>query len=120
MHIEIKRMQLKEHESIMAFFTLGMFETEEHELPFSVVEECRLMKGKDGKDPWVAFPARQDSRGGWITIFKCPDSVAYSQIVSAALIEYQTFSASQKKQPQKSRPEKQIEQETEDDEDIPF
>jgi len=117
MHIEIKRMQLKEHESIMAFFTLGMFETEQHELPFSVVEECRLMKGKDGKEPWVAFPARQDSRGGWITIFKCPDSVAYSQIVSAALIEYQGLSISRKLSPQKSKPEKQDDY---DNSDVPF
>ena len=113
-------MQLKEHDSIMAFFTLGMFETEQHELPFSVVEECRLMKGKDGKDPWVAFPARKDPKGGWITIFKCPDSVAYSEIVSAALIEYQYVSAEQKDKPQKSRTEKQIEQDGYHDSDVPF
>lgn len=119
MHIEIKRMQIKEHDSIMAFFTLGMFLFEADDLPIAVIEECRLMKGKDGKEPWVAFPARQDSRGGWITIFKCPCSETYSQIVSAALIAYQEQSVSQKKQSTKSRPEKQIEQGSAD-EDIPF
>ena len=109
-------MQLKEHDSIMAFFTLGMFESENKDLPFSVVEECRLMKGKDGKEPWVAFPARKDSRGGWFTIFKCPCSMAYSKIVAAALIAYDEAS----RRPQKSRTEKQIEQDDSDGFDVPF
>lgn len=109
-------MQLKEHASILAFFTLGMFLFEADDLPVAVVEECRLMKGKDGKDPWVAFPARQDSRGGWITIFKCPCSETYSQIVSAALIAYQELSVTRKP----SKPEKQREQDADNDSDIPF
>lgn len=87
MHIEIKNMKLEDenHKSTIAYFRMAIFERRDFDYPFQVTNGMRLMKGSDGKDPWIAYPSTKNNRGEWEMMTDCKCNVFRGQILDEAL-----------------------------------
>lgn len=87
MQIKIKDMKLEreDHPTIIAYFRMAIFKTEESERPFQVTNGMRLMKGVDNSGPWITYPAVKNKREIYEKLTDCPCPEFLSDILDEAL-----------------------------------